>query len=64
MDEEKGTFFKLDALMDIESELKKLNSLLEASLKKQGNDVPVMQGILSALQAISTAINSAISTRR
>ena len=63
MDAVKESLF-LDALIGIESELQKLNSLLEASLKEQRNDVPVIQGIISALQAINTSINSAISTRR
>ena len=63
MDAAKESLF-LDALMGIESELQKLNALLEASLKEQRNDVPVMQGMISVLQAINTSINSAISTRR
>ena len=55
MDEEKEVLF-LDALMGIDSELKKLNSLLEASQQSGQKDVSVLHGILSALETINTAI--------
>ena len=57
MDETQESLF-LDALMGIESELKKLNSLLQASTLKEQRDVSVLHGILSALQAINTAIRT------
>ena len=57
MNEEKEVLF-LDALMGIDSELKKLNSLLEASQRRGQKDVSVFHGILSALEAISTAIRT------
>ena len=57
MDEEKEVLF-LDALMGIDSELKKLNSLLEASQQRGQKDVSVLHGILSALEMINTAIRT------
>ena len=57
MDEEKETLF-LNALTGIESELKKLNALLETSQLKNKKDVSVFHGILSALQAINSAIRT------
>ena len=57
MNEEKEVLF-LDALMGIDSELKKLNSLLEASQRTGEKDVSVFHGILSALEAINTAIRT------
>ena len=55
MNEEKEILF-LDALMGIDNELKKLNSLLEASQRLGQKDVSVFHGILSALEAINNAI--------
>ena len=56
MDEEKENLF-LDALLGIESELKKLNALLEPSRANQ-KDVSVFDGISTALQTINIAIRS------
>ena len=56
MDEEKENLF-LDALLGIESELKKLNALLEPSPPNQ-KDVSVFHGISTALQTINIAIRS------
>ena len=55
MDEEKEVLF-LDALMGIDSELKKLNSLLETSQRMGQKEVSVFHGIQSALEAINNAI--------
>ena len=57
MDEGKEVLF-LDALMGIDSELKKLNSLLEASQLKEQKNVSVFHGILSALKAINITIRT------
>ena len=57
MDKEKETLF-LNALTGIESELKKLNALLEPSPLKDKRDVSVFHGILSALQTINIAIRT------
>ena len=57
MDPEKESLF-LDALMGINSELEKLNSLLEASQRMKQQDVSALHGILLALQAINSSIRS------
>ena len=58
MDEEKENLF-LDALLGIESELKKLNALLEPSPRKdQKKDVSVFHGISTALETINIAIRT------
>ena len=61
MDAEKETLF-LDALLGIESELKKLNALLEPSLLKDQRDVSVFHGILTALKTINIAIRTRSAT--
>ena len=57
MDADKETLF-LDALLGIESELKKLNALLEPSPLKNQRDVSVFHGILEALKSINIAIKT------
>ena len=53
MDADKETLF-LDALLGIESELKKLNAFLEPSPLKDQRDVSVFHGILMELKSINS----------